>query len=141
MERFLKSNRQEPGMQISIVAAHRNMLLFLKRKWVSPSFLSPFTPRSHPHPPTTVMHEMSTPPPTPTPPPRAPALKVWTQTRIWGGFLRCAKMMAKESGATSFIALVQLPGARLKEALDNPLLKVCLFVCLDTTIAIEICYR
>lgn len=33
-------------------------------------------------------------------------------------------MMAKESGATSFIAMVQLPDDKLKEALGSPLLKV-----------------
>lgn len=36
----------------------------------------------------------------------------------------CSKMMAKESGATSFIAMVQLPAARLKEALATPVMKV-----------------
>ena len=50
--------------------------------------------------------------------------KVWTQPRIWDGFLRCSQMMAKDSGATSFIALLQLPAARLKEALASPALKV-----------------
>lgn len=51
--------------------------------------------------------------------------KVWTQPLIWDGFLRCARMMAKESGATSFIAMVQLPDKKLKEALASPLMKVC----------------
>ncbi|CAM9734997.1 unnamed protein product [Ectocarpus fasciculatus] len=32
-------------------------------------------------------------------------------------------MMAKESGATSFIAMVQLPDKKLKEALAHPLMK------------------
>lgn len=52
------------------------------------------------------------------------AIKVWTSDGLWKGFLRCAKMMAKESGATSFIAMVQLPEKKLKEALANPLMKV-----------------
>eukprot|EP00904_Undaria_pinnatifida_P003695 jgi/Undpi1/13326/HiC_scaffold_8.g02985.m1 len=52
-------------------------------------------------------------------------LEVWNQPPIWGGFLRCAKMMAKESGATSFIAMVQLPDTRLKQALADPRMKVC----------------
>jgi len=51
--------------------------------------------------------------------------KVWTSDGLWKGFLRCAKMMAKESGATSFIAMVQLPDKKLKEALAHPLMKVC----------------
>ncbi|CAN0376877.1 unnamed protein product, partial [Ectocarpus sp. 8 AP-2014] len=50
--------------------------------------------------------------------------QVWTSDGLWKGFLRCAKMMAKESGATSFIAMVQLPEKKLKEALANPLMKV-----------------
>ncbi|CBJ30708.1 conserved unknown protein [Ectocarpus siliculosus] len=49
--------------------------------------------------------------------------QVWTSDGLWKGFLRCAKMMAKESGATSFIAMVQLPEKKLKEALANPLMK------------------
>lgn len=52
--------------------------------------------------------------------------KVWTSDGLWKGFLRCAKMMAKESGATSFIAMVQLPDKKLKEALAHPLMKVCM---------------
>lgn len=50
--------------------------------------------------------------------------KVWTSDGLWKGFLRCARMMAKESGATSFIAMVQLPDKTLKEALTHPLMKV-----------------
>ena len=50
--------------------------------------------------------------------------KVWTSDGLWKGFLRCARMMAKESGATSFIAMVQLPDKTLKEALAHPLMKV-----------------
>lgn len=50
--------------------------------------------------------------------------KVWASDGLWKGFLRCAKMMAKESGATSFIAMVQLPDKKLKEALAHPLMKV-----------------
>ncbi|CAM9310691.1 unnamed protein product, partial [Hapterophycus canaliculatus] len=49
--------------------------------------------------------------------------QVWTSDGLWKGFLRCAKMMAKESGATSFIAMVQLPEKKLKEALAHPLMK------------------
>eukprot|EP00903_Cladosiphon_okamuranus_P015347 g14174.t1 len=49
--------------------------------------------------------------------------KVWTSDGLWKGFLRCARMMAKESGATSFIAMVQLPDKKLKEALAHPLMK------------------
>lgn len=62
----------------------------------------------------------------PPPPPGSgfDATKVWTSDGLWKGFLRCAKMMAKESGATSFIAMVQLPEKKLKEALANPLMKV-----------------
>lgn len=56
--------------------------------------------------------------------------KVWTSDGLWKGFLRCARMMAKESGATSFIAMVQLPDKTLKEALAHPLMKV---VCLRAT--------
>lgn len=54
--------------------------------------------------------------------------KVWTSDGLWKGFLRCARMMAKESGATSFIAMVQLPDKTLKEALAHPLMKVKCFL-------------
>lgn len=39
-------------------------------------------------------------------------------------------MMAKESGATSFIAMVQLPDKKLKEALAHRLMKVFAFTVL-----------
>lgn len=64
------------------------------------------------------------PPPPPPPGSGFDSTKVWTSDGLWKGFLRCAKMMAKESGATSFIAMVQLPDKKLKEALAHPLMKV-----------------
>ncbi|CAM9263794.1 unnamed protein product [Discosporangium mesarthrocarpum] len=52
--------------------------------------------------------------------PRLVRQKVWLQKGVWKGFLHCAYMMARESGATSFIALVQLPAEQLKAALAMP---------------------
>ncbi|CAM9498530.1 unnamed protein product [Chrysoparadoxa australica] len=61
--------------------------------------------------------------------PRLVAQQVWTQPRVWDGFIRCAKVMGTDTGATSFIALVQLPAPQLKilltqlKSLKEPLKK------------------
>ncbi|CAM9870747.1 unnamed protein product, partial [Phaeothamnion confervicola] len=41
--------------------------------------------------------------------------QVWKNKRLWEGFIMCSKKLAMESGATSFIALAQLPVEPLTE--------------------------
>ncbi|KAG5177485.1 Symplekin tight junction protein C terminal-domain-containing protein [Tribonema minus] len=51
--------------------------------------------------------------------PRLVQQEVWTQPRAWDGFVRIAKIMGTETGATSFIALMLLPAPQLREVLKT----------------------